>query len=126
MALLTTLVGLLGADKGLEYASAGPDPNHPPRTEKPAPDEPGAAPGMFIVQASFYIPNGGGAFPAGKDYIGAYTLEVLKPRPDLVVKAFLEQYGEVYPAAEVGKIHTLKIPDKAPVPDEPDEPEETK
>ena len=122
LALLTTLVGLLGADKGLEYASAGPDPNHPPRTENPAPDEPEAGPDMFVVLASFYTSSGGGAFPAGRDYIGAYTFEVLKPRPDLILSAFLEKYGEVYPDAEVGRIHTLKIPDKGePEPDDPEE-----
>ena len=122
LALLTTLVGLLGADKGMEYASTGPLVNQP-KQERPgdAPEAP--APDLYEVVASFEYQRGGQGTPAYLDDIGPFTFEVVKPRPDIVESVFREKYGALYPFAALRKFVVTKRPAGAPEPDEPDETE---
>lgn len=122
LALLTTLVGLLGADKGLEYASAGPLVNQP-RPERPGdtPEEP--APDLYEVVASFEYQRGGQGVQSYMDDIGPVTFEVVKPRPDIIQSMFRDKYGALYPFASLRKFVVTKRPAGAPEPDEPDETE---
>lgn len=78
----------------------------------------------YEVAASFYVPDGGGAFPAFQDDAGPVLLEVVKPSPAIVQAVFEETYGDLYPGGKVRSFIIVKAPDKGAEP-EPDEPEET-
>ena len=122
LALLTTLVGLLGADKGMEYASTAPPVNQP-RPERPGDTPEAPAPDLYEVVASFEYQRGGQGTPAYMDDLGPVTFEVVKPRPDIIQSMFRDKYGALYPYASLRKFVVTKRPAGAPEPDEPDETE---
>jgi len=112
---LALLSLLFGADKAAEMGWIGDAP-----AEYASPGD--SRGDTYTVAVAFSLPDGGGAFPAFRDDAGPALVDVDKPSRSLIEEAFREQYGTIYPAAEITGYRVVRRPGKPqePLPDGPE------